>query len=611
MPSVGNRKSSITAGRGYSKDSMAPFAARFKSVAENVLTETGIDLFSEPQKAMMISSASDALKDFFVEGVADFYKGEVEAGLMSADELNEIMEDAQEMYLNDREAVLEHAAIGSYNPVIGMTFPIHKNIMMNNVFDKGAIPKVVAREPKFTISMETRLLITPDGEEIDMFKEQYKMTAAIDATAPFTEVELVLPQKEYDNDVLTSIGATQDDNISIASYISAVKVQVYFKTGDKLPDGTLAASDGNQSVWFPVDMRFTPGYGEYDRQMMCGFEIMARNPDSPEEYMEIKDVVAGYTKKNKFALTAYNGWIQAVKLKARVDTSTAMLETCQVSWKVRTDFVEIPEAIPLNTPVSPEEVKDIGALYQVNQLSKILSLFKAALGNYKDDKIKEALDTSFVTMPADSKIAETFDFAPRAGYAFDHVEWRHKTFMDALDTYVTVLLQVLNDPNMTISVFGRPDLIRKITPTEYTYQTPSSVAPVELDFVKTVMTSDKRVYQFIGTDKLRDNNNLIIVLCPRNTERFIYRIYDYQMYVSNEIRNMKIYTLPAIHAFERWIFKEYQPVQGRVKILNPTGLRTRVENTDPIGVSAYNDFTANHPYDPDSYNGDGSFDETP
>ena len=161
MPSVGNRKSSITAGRGYSKDSMAPFAARFKSVAENVLTETGIDLFSEPQKAMMISSASDALKDFFVEGVADFYKGEVEAGLMSADELNEIMEDAQEMYLNDREAVLEHAAIGSYNPVIGMTFPIHKNIMMNNVFDKGAIPKVVAREPKFTISMETRLLITP------------------------------------------------------------------------------------------------------------------------------------------------------------------------------------------------------------------------------------------------------------------------------------------------------------------------------------------------------------------------------------------------------------------------------------------------------------------
>ena len=178
--------------------------------------------------------------------------------------------------------------------------------------------------------------------------------------------------------------------------------------------------------------------------------------------------------------------------------------------------------------------------------------------------------------------------------------------MDALDTHVTVLLQVLNDPNMTISVFGRPDLIRKITPTEYTYQTPSNVAPVELDFVKTVVTSDKRVYQFIGSDKLRDNNNLIVVLNPRNTERFVYRIYDYQMYVSNEIRNMKNYALPAIHAFERWIFKEYQPVQGRLQIINPTGQRVRIENLDPIGTSNYNDFTANRPYNPSEYNEDGS-----
>ena len=176
-------------------------------------------------------------------------------------------------------------------------------------------------------------------------------------------------------------------------------------------------------------------------------------------------------------------------------------------------------------------------------------------------------------MPESNKIQGKFDFAPRDGYALDHVEWRHKTFFDALDTYVTELLQVLGDPNMTVSIFGRPDTVRKITPTEYSYQTPDNIGAVELDFTKTVVTSDKRVYNFVSSQKLKDSTELIIVLCPRNTNRIVYRIYDYQMYFSNEIRNASNPTLPAIHAYERWKFKDYQPVQGRIQILNPTGLK--------------------------------------
>ena len=45
------------------------------------------------------------------------------------------------------------------------------------------------------------------------------------------------------------------------------------------------------------------------------------------------------------------------------------------------------------------------------------------------------------------------------------------------------------------------------------------------------------------------------------------------MYMSNEIRNADNPALPAIHAFERWKFTEFQPVQGRIKIVNPSGLR--------------------------------------
>ncbi|MBP5595846.1 MAG: hypothetical protein J6Y02_10735 [Pseudobutyrivibrio sp.] len=477
---------------------------------------------------------------------------------------------------------------------------------MNNIFDKGAIPKVVATSPKFTVTMETRTLVAPDGTEIDMFKEQYKMFDAIESAAPLKELVLTVPELGETNVLSTLFSANElDDNLSIETYISGVVVNGVYVTKDTeytglSADGTttekkVAAADGAVNGYvFEVNAKFVPAYGEFDRQLMSDVNITYAT--SASATTTLKGWISGWMKKNRFGIQSSNSTIGKVVLKARIDTSTAMLRTAQVKWSADTRIIEIPNAIPLNTPISPEEVKDIAALYQVNQLTKVMSLFKTALSNYKDDKIRKALDDSFIRLPSTNKIARTFDFAPREGYMLDHIEWRNKTFMDALDTYVTQLLHVLNDPNMTITVIGRDDLIRKITPTEYTYQTPSNIGPVELDFVKTVTTSDKRTYQFISSDKLRNNNNLMVILCPRNTERFMYRIYDYQMYVSNEIRNANNPALPAIHAFERWTFEEYQPVQGRVKILNPTGLREMVPNTDPIGPRyGYNDFDIDNP----------------
>lgn len=542
MPVIGNRKT-VDMGKGYLKDPISTFASSFRDMAQNILTESGTDLFSEPSKAMMIGSANDTMKNFFIESSAD-RKG------MSAEEYDDHIEMMTEQYLNDRQAVLEYASIGQFNPVIGMTFPLHKNILMNNIFDKGAIPKVVAREPKFTTTMETRWLVTPEGKKIDMFRNQMDMTDAIEATAPFVEVELELPEYGQTN-ILEKIGASTLDNLSIETSITEVKV-----------------NNGAEDKWCPVRLEFTPSYGEFDRSLIESIKV---TPEGGQSVVE--DVISATMHENKLQVSALRGNVKAVKLRARKDTSNGLLQTCSVQWGAKTDIVEIPSAIPINTPVSPDEVKDIGALYNVNQLSKIMSMFKTVMENYKDDKIKRELDKSFATLPETDKIEGTFDFAPREGYALDHVEWRHKTFFDALDTYVTEMLQVLNDPNMTVSIFGRPDLIRKITPTEYTYQTPSSIGPVELDFVKTVVTSDKRNYHFVSSQKLKGSNELIIILCPRNTDRIIYRIYDYQMYVSNEIRNASLHTLPSIHCYERWKFYSYQAVQGRVNIVNPTGLK--------------------------------------
>ena len=584
MPVLGERKS-VQFGRGYTKDPMYGLAAEFKSMAENVLEESGFDFFAEPTKAMMNASAEEAIKNFFVEN--SFDKNE----FTDPRDLEDQKLMIENQYLNDKEAILEHSPIGAANPVIGISFPIHKNLLMNTVFDK-AVPKAVAASPKFTLTMETRILETPDGEEIDIFKEQNRIMAAIDSTAPTVEVPIKLPECETTNILKDTFKATANyDALSIDTYVSAVAVQTWAKTGEKIvnPDTLVeedAVSDAMALKWFPVRLKFTPGYGDHDRVIMGDVEVVTTT-DADGTTAIVKDAISGYMKKNMFGLNSF-GNVKAIKMAASLDTSSAMLRTCTTKWKTRTDVVEIGNAKPINTTVSPEEVKDLAALYNVNQLTKIMSTTKVVLGNYKDDKIKSELDASFLQLPDTNRIASTFDFAPREGYFADHIEWRRKTFMEALDSYVTFMLQVLNDPNMTISVIGQSDLIRKITPTEYNYVTPSNIGPVELDYVKTVTSSDKRVYQFISSDKMRGNDNLIILLCPRNTDRIIYRVYDYQFYVSNEIRNASNYALPAIHAFERFKFVEYQPVQGRLKVLNPTGLREHVVNDDPIGVSAMN-----------------------
>jgi hypothetical protein len=608
MPIIGERPNkNARLGEGYRNDPIREYAASFSNLAQNILTENAVDMFLEPQKALRQKSASAAMENFFVENSCD-----PDSFLGDARALDDHIEMMHEQFLNDKEAILEYAPMAAYNPVVGMTFPIHKRILMDTIFDK-AIPKYVATSPKFTISMETRTLIGPNGEEVDMWKDQLKMKDLIDSTAPFVDIAVSLATPQVDLNVIELIGAGADDNLDISTYISAVGVKkdavqgdLYYDEStkkDKVADGT----EKDVIVWKNVKKNFTMGYGDIDRQLMEPVDVIFADGT------QVHDIISGYMKKNKITIMAAIGeagskvnkptadgteeftiaGVSMVKISAKIDTSSAMLKTCQVAWSVKTDLVEIPPAIPINTPVSPEEVKDIGALYQINQLTKLMSLFNITLANYKDDKIKENLDESFLTISDSEKIAKAFDFAPREGYALDHVEWRYKTFMDALDTHVSYLLQVIRDPNMTINIIGRPDLIRKIKPTEPVYSSPANIGPIQLNHTRTVTTDGNRVYQFISSDKLTNDNNLIIILCPRNSERIIYRIYDYQMYVSNEIRNMANYALPAIHAFERWKFVEYQPVQGRLRILNPMGYREDFANDDPIGKPAMNDYTAN------------------
>ena len=583
MPTVGTRRNPSMG--NFTKDPMYEYAASFSDVTKRILNEGYVDYSVEPTKAAMMPTTVDALKEFYVDNSAICQEH------MTAEEYQDHIEMMNESFTNDIQGVREAGVTGmaSYNPMVGLSLPMHKYLMMNCVFAQ-ALPRFVAKSPAWTETMETRYMITPDGRRIDIANQQNQIYGAWKSINAPIEVPIALPEVAS-VDILDKYFHVQktSHNLSVATHICAVAVEEYAKTGDMVItiDGdnkiteAAATADGKALVWKPWKAEFTPGYGEYNRVIVQPVDInLVEDADGATSVFH--DPLFASERDNMFEIQS-GGKIKAVKLSARYDASSRMLKTNRVDWQERTTYVQIPEADGITIPVTPEEVKDIGALYGINQITKYMSMIKDVLENVKDDDMKEQLDESFLRLDDDHRLAKTIDFAPREGYYDDHLHWLQATFMNTLDQFVTGLLTVLRDPNMQICILGRPSLIRQITPTEYTYTTPTSVGPVELDFKKTVVTSDKRVYNFISSDKLFNNDNLIVLLIPKNTNRIVYRLYDYQMYISNEIRDAENPSLPALTAFQRYKFFEFQPVQGRLFVANPTGLREHLPNIDPIG----------------------------
>lgn len=567
----------------YKDNVMHSLAESYVNLVDNVRTYGNVDFMLDPARALNQAASMETIKEYFV---ADAY--DKNDPFITPERAEEIQQEMEQYFQNDRLGLLEHTNLASVSPMVGMAFPMHKFIMMNMVFDKGSIPKFVAEKPVFTIDIEYRIMVDTEGNELDFFKDQNKLTAAIDKTAALTIFEQTLPMYKDTEIVHDKLGGLASmDHLSIETTLYAIKVPgVFIPAGGYLPDengyvmqgGQIAEEDGTYDIWVKVDFPFLAQYGSITRGLMRHF-VYTYNTDAETE-VTIDETFMGTFENDRLEITSMSGKAYEVRIQSRLDTSNARATTCSVRWKHNTERVEIPSAIPINTTVSPEEVRDINALYNINQVTKIMHMTKTVMANYKDDKIREALDESFSRMDETNSAVGEYDFMPREGYYSDHIEWRYKTFLDTLESFTTVLLQKLNDSEMTIAIYGDPDTVRKITPDamNFTYQTPGSLGPIELDYTRTVVTSGRRVYQFIGSDKLRGSKEFIVVLNPKGTDRIMYRIYDYQLYISNEIRNADNPSLPAIHSFERWKFVEYMPVQGRIQLLNPTGITKERRN---------------------------------
>ena len=306
MPIAGVRETK-TIGNSYRKSPLAAYAKAFTECAQSIMKEDGYDIFLEPQKVYHRRDSKEAMKRFFVENCFDENNP-----MLDSDDREDLYEQAEAQFNNDVDALMEHSAPADYNPIVGMALPIHKLILMNNVYDKGVLQKVTAVQPKFTISLERRLLVTPEGEEIDMFLQQNEMTAAIDATNPVHDVVLSLPVTE-DYDIITDeFGGTSQDNLDISTYISAVKVpNVLFEVGDILPDengyinkdGQTALEEETHDVWFRTDIRFAPNYGgpnRYERTVTTPLQITYKDAANGGAVTVKKAIITGSMNKNRF-----------------------------------------------------------------------------------------------------------------------------------------------------------------------------------------------------------------------------------------------------------------------------------------------------------------------
>lgn len=591
MPSVGERKQPKMG--NFSKDPMYAYAQAFCETQQNIIRESQVDYAQEPARALSFRSVQDQMKNFYLENsvIGD-------ARSLGAEKYQDQLDMMNEAFINDIQAVRENAVAGmaAWNPLIGLSLPMHKYLMLNCVFAQ-AVPRFVAKSPSWTETMETRYMITPDGRKIDIANQQNEIFSAWKSANRPIDVAITLPESQSVDILNTYFHVSRlSHNLSVATHISAIAIEDYAKKNDPIitidsETGAItegvAAANGIAIVWKPWKAEFNPGYGELNRVIVQPVDIVTTASDGTTP-TSFHDVLFASQKDNMFEISSAGNKIKAVKMTARYDASSRTLKTSRVTWEERTTYVQIPENDGITIPITPEEVKDIGALYGINQVTKYMSMIKDILENVKDDDIKEHLDESFARLDDDHKLAKTIDFAPREGYLGTHLQWLQETFMNTLDQFITGLITVLRDPNMEICIIGRPGLIRQITPIEYTYQAPSSVGPIELDFKKTVVTSDKRVYNFISSDKLFGNDNLIVLLIPKNTNRIVYRLYDYQMYISNEIRDAENPSLPALTAFQRYKFFGFQEVQGRLFVANPTGLREHLPNVDPIGTQYAN-----------------------
>ena len=261
MPSVGKRKNHNIG--DFSKDSMYQYAQSFCEAQQNILRESQVDFAQDPVRALSFKTAQDALKSFYIENSVIGDKK-----VMGAEKYQDELDMMNEAFINDMQAIRENAVAGmaTWNPLIGLSLPMHKYLMLNCVFAQ-AVPRFVAKSPSWTETMETRYMITPDGTKIDIANQQNQIFSAWKSANRPIEVAVALPEVNKTDILQTYFHVSRTThNLSVATYISAIAVEEYVdKDADviTISGGVIteskAAAAGKAIVWKHWKAELKPG----------------------------------------------------------------------------------------------------------------------------------------------------------------------------------------------------------------------------------------------------------------------------------------------------------------------------------------------------------------
>ena len=115
--------------RFYSQNEMHGLAEQFQAVAKAGLEES-VDVFNEPNKFFMTPALKSQMKSFFVN---ESYDPNPDNPDMNPRAIKEHMDGMGALFEHDLQGIMEAAPLGAFNPVVGLTFPMHKNLLMTTV----------------------------------------------------------------------------------------------------------------------------------------------------------------------------------------------------------------------------------------------------------------------------------------------------------------------------------------------------------------------------------------------------------------------------------------------------------------------------------------------
>lgn len=561
-----------------SKESKA-LAENFINLDESLMATFNCSIARNGMSVLQDPSVRDFVKQSFIEGAFDPLNFDADE-----DAINEHIEFLEKKFDNNIKAmfntILESAGtnqslgLTNLNAIVGLSLPISKDILMNNMF-VNTLPSMVADNKILNKQFEIRRLIDPvSGNSIDLYREQNKIFELLYKSNP-TKIYSI--QRGETVNLVEKLSLGQNENIDNVK-VAKVTVSIDLKEGDIMPDGSKVESDKTEDVTLNLGgLQLNQTYN--DPTLYYPIQFNGRN-------------VGAFVltrRYNELTLFTQDEKVKSVEVICVKDNSVLSTTPPRVEWEIRSEQISIDNQVFVATNYTPQTVYDHKTLHNVDILGTIIETTRTVLEDYKDVYLIESLNADFERMHPTQKVTMEVDFAAKDGYHDSIQAWIDNIFPFRLNDMIDSLFRIINDPNAEVLIYGKPSLIGKVMPKNESGKITNFRSPnrsnQNVEFAKSTYSMQNRKVSFISSQKLQnkqngsDNNEFMVILNPTN-ERTMYKLVEYQTYLGGEIKPAASAHLPTITAFDRFELIKFEAVQGRIRVLNQSGLRSDQTDAD-------------------------------